>query len=599
MTIQFFFNFKSFIFFFGFLIRKFGHDVNEDIKIQKHKVIAQTWAKRKEFQDKGRLSISFYNTHTDPVGLNFNVNDLNSTGTNDISSTWANYLPNVVKRRFALTGATTNSSSCGPRKSSLDSNKISISVKRVSVESISRRNSVDSQVSLKISEMQTKVARRTTSGGHHHHTVKGKTSARNRRRDFHHTSSTANHRFNRRESSTSVESQVITAAVKKTSYPQSNKLSTFFPTKDPTCMKRRSASAGIVDADDINTFLTNGKLILPFLHNQGMTTTSDDDNISRTSVKVQDSRLNVVVRNRDHHHISDDEDDDDDDDVDDDDINDSEQMMHHCANYQQKYIQTNHITTDNKSFGYPSLQEILAKTCSGSSSVNYTAELKQNALKNSKEGGGGRNSKNSLKSIRSRKSSRQSTRRNRKNSSKNVQPPKIITKKDSATTTENFAATADDSSFASFSSGLEIPMGTGGGTGGNIQSSYSGLSIGKTHSRGSKTSCDVGIQANAYEIATQTMPFDSGDLNNIHNHRDSIRTTTATVKINNDNINDDDDDDVFNDGAGENHQLLPSSAPVTIRKREQSIGTTTSMIRRDTLAMSESEKLKMLLLPSK
>lgn len=113
----------------------------------KHKVIAQTWAKRKEFEDKGRLSITLYNTHTDPVGLNFDVNDLNSSETNEISSTWANYLPQFVKRRMAITGAVTNggttNSSQGPRKNSLDS-EISFSVRHVSVES--RRNSVDSQV---------------------------------------------------------------------------------------------------------------------------------------------------------------------------------------------------------------------------------------------------------------------------------------------------------------------------------------------------------------------------------------------------------------------------------------------------------------------
>lgn len=110
----------------------------------KHKVIAQTWAKRKEFEDKGRLSITLYNTHTDPVGLNFDVNDLNSSETNEISSTWVNYLPLCIKRRMALTGAgTTNSSSQGPRKNSVDS-EISFSVRHVSVES--RRNSVDSQV---------------------------------------------------------------------------------------------------------------------------------------------------------------------------------------------------------------------------------------------------------------------------------------------------------------------------------------------------------------------------------------------------------------------------------------------------------------------
>lgn len=517
-----------------FFCRKCGQEINEDIKIQKHKVIAQTWAKRKEFQDKGRLSISFYNTHTDPVGLNFNVNDLNSTGTNDISSTWANYLPHFVKRRFALTGATTNSSSCGPRKSSLDSNKISISVKRVSVESISRRNSVDSQVSLKISEMQTKVARRT------HGTVKGK--GRNRRRDF-----TSHGRgFSRRESSTSVESQVITA-VKKTNYP-SNKIG-LFSTKE-NCMKRRSASAGIVDADDINNLLTNGELILPFLHNQGMTTTSDDDNISRTSFKVQDSRLNVVVRGG----------------ISDDDID----NIFKGENYEQKYIQTNEYSTDN--ILYPSVQEILNKTAIVNSS--------ENTLKNSKDRLESRNSKNSLKSIRSRKSSRQSMRKNRKNS-------KNMSKQSKKDVSENFSA-VDDSSFASFSSGLEIPTG--------IQSSYSGVSACKTHSRNSKTSCDVGIQTNAHEIATQTMSFEDIDSTNVANTAASTtRNDTsrygggmANTSDNKSSIailgkHSNDDDDIYS----ENHQLLPST-----KKREPSI-----VSRRD--AMSESEKLKLLLLPSK
>ena len=95
------------------------------------------------------ISCTTSTTHTDPVGLNFDVNDLNSSETNEISSTWANYLPQFVKRRMAITGAatgTTNSSSQGPRKNSLDS-EISFSVRHVSVES--RRNSVDSQVSEK------------------------------------------------------------------------------------------------------------------------------------------------------------------------------------------------------------------------------------------------------------------------------------------------------------------------------------------------------------------------------------------------------------------------------------------------------------------
>uniref|UniRef100_A0A1B0C9F1 Protein smoothened n=1 Tax=Lutzomyia longipalpis TaxID=7200 RepID=A0A1B0C9F1_LUTLO len=130
---------------------KFGYEVEQPVRMQKHKLIAQAFAKRKAFQEEGRLSISFRNTHTDPVGLNFNID---SAASQDFSSTWANNLPRFVNRRCALTGAVT-SSSHEPRRNSMDS-EISVSVRHVSVES--RRNSVDSQVSVKIAEMKTKVA---------------------------------------------------------------------------------------------------------------------------------------------------------------------------------------------------------------------------------------------------------------------------------------------------------------------------------------------------------------------------------------------------------------------------------------------------------
>lgn len=418
--------------------------------------------------------------------MNFNVNDLNSTATNDISTTWTNYLPGLLRRRFALTGATTNSSSCASRKSSLDS-EISVSVRHYSVES--RRNSVDSQVSVKIAEVQTKVARRT------HGTVKGKT--RGRRRDFNATSK----RF-RRESSTSVESQIITA-MKKTSYPSNG----FFTSKDKS-LKRRNA--GIVDANDITNFLNS------VLQNQGMSATSDDDNMSRTSVKIQDSRMDFVMRQ--DKRISDDE-----------------------FGSRPKYARSD---DDPERKMYPTLQDVLNAT-----NVNST----NNSLKSSKErADGDRNSKNSLRSVKSRKSSRPNSRRLRK-SSKSTS--KVVTKRDAA---GQFSG-LDDSSFASYSSGLEIPTG--------VQSSYSGVSVAKTHSRNSKTSCDVGTQANSYEIETQTQLTDEYD--------GVVRKDERDAK---------EDDDEFT----ENHQLL------TPNKKKESIGS-----RRDTLTMSETDKLKMLLLPSK
>ncbi|KAJ6646366.1 Protein smoothened [Pseudolycoriella hygida] len=470
-----------------YIKKKLGYETgNEEIKIRKHKVIAQTWAKRKEFQDKGRLSISFYKSHTDPVGLNFNVNDLNSTATNDISTTWTNYLPGLLRRRFALTGATTNSSSCASRKSSLDS-EISVSVRHYSVES--RRNSVDSQVSVKIAEVQTKVARRT------HGTVKSKT--RGRRRDFNATSK----RF-RRESSTSVESQIVTA-LKKTSYPSN----AFFTSKDKS-LKRRNA--GIVDTNDITNFLNS------VLHNDGISATSDDDNVSRTSVKIQDSRLDFVMRQ--DMRLSDDE-----------------------FGGRPKYARSDDDLERNT---YPMLQDVIKP-------ANVTST--NNSLKSSKERpDGDRNSKTSLRSMKSRKSSRPNSRRLKKNS-KNV--TKAPTKKDAA---GQFSG-LDDSSFASYSSDLEIPTG--------VQSSYSGVSVAKTHSRNSKTSCDVGTQANSYEIETQTQLTDE------------YETTERRNESN------DKEDDEFT----ENNQLL------TPNKRKESA----ICSRRDTLSMSENDKLKMLLLPSK
>lgn len=154
------------------LHRKLGLDNDDDgIKTQKqkqkYKIIAQTYAKRKELQDTGRLSVSFYEAHTDPAGLNFDINDLNSAATNEMSSTWCNYLPKIARRRSAIANSTTSCGAAGtggtgggggvggPRKSSVDS-EYSLSVRQFSVES--RRNSMDSQVSVKIAEVQTKVS---------------------------------------------------------------------------------------------------------------------------------------------------------------------------------------------------------------------------------------------------------------------------------------------------------------------------------------------------------------------------------------------------------------------------------------------------------
>lgn len=480
-------------------------EIDEPIKhLQKHKLIAQAYEKRQDFQQEGRLSISFDNSHTDPVGLNFDINSIES---NDFSTTWANNLPRFVNRRDALTGVTTNSSSYGPRKNSMDS-EISISVCHLSVES--RRNSVDSQVSVKYAEMKTKVGRSGRSGSNKGHS---KTKS-HRRREFSAASTTQR----RRESSTSVESQIITA-LQKTKYSKN-----IIPNNKN--MKRRSANAGL-SSDQLNSIFSNGKLILPFLQNQGLTTSDEDINI------VQDVILKQIHHSRMNRTES---------------INSDDDLEE--ENHQQQHkIKIEEYNTDNEELNspkkkpYPSIQDIL----------NDRSNDENNLIC--------RSSKNSAKSSRkSLTTNRQGSSRRSRNNSRTIAKNRKENKKEKEKEKHNFSD-FDDSSFTSYCSELSHIA---------IQSSYSGVSAGggrnnKNNSRSSKRSCDVGIQANANEIATQTM----SSYVKIENEKNNKKTT--------------DDDSVFT----ENCQLLPAH----LNRR--------STISRNQQSMSESERLKLLLLPSK
>lgn len=102
--------------------------------------------------------------------------------------------------------------------------------------------------------MKTKVASRTRNGHHHHHHSSKHATATNKRshkrRDFISAATTGRKYSGRRESSTSIESQVI--ALKKTTYPNvSHKVGLFAQqstkkhhTHGGKMMKRRSANAG-------------------------------------------------------------------------------------------------------------------------------------------------------------------------------------------------------------------------------------------------------------------------------------------------------------------------------------------------------------------
>lgn len=250
--------------------RRFGQKVEEPLKLQKHKVIAQAFAKRKVFQNQGRLSISFHNSHTDPVGLKFDMNS--AVGSHDFSSTWANNLPRFVNRRYALTGCA-SSSSHGHRRNSVDS-EISFSVRHVSVES--RRNSNDSQVSVKIAEMKTKVASRSRGTK-----SKSRSQSRHNRRDF------TSRRYSRKESSTSMESQIVAMAQKGSHHSAATTAEMGMLV--PVGPKRRSGISAL-DPEQINELIARNKFLLPFL------TTSEDEKSSLGSFNIQDSKLDVILK---------------------------------------------------------------------------------------------------------------------------------------------------------------------------------------------------------------------------------------------------------------------------------------------------------------
>lgn len=242
-----------------FVFRTFNRESEEPIRLKKHKVIAQAFAKRKMFNNAGRLSISFHNTHEDPVGLNF---DLNSAASQDFSSTWAAALPKLVTRRCALVGGTTGSVSSN-RRNSVDS-EISYSYRCVSMES--RRNSLDSQISVQIAQVKTtrKVAGRPRGR-------RGKN-----RRDFGKSRSGKTDPLSRRGSTTSQDSQMVTQ----------------IPIQMPN-MGRRLGNAGlderalmVEDRSSNNVDVKNAGMLLPFLFPRGQ---SSDENSSSEEKRHQDA----------------------------------------------------------------------------------------------------------------------------------------------------------------------------------------------------------------------------------------------------------------------------------------------------------------------
>lgn len=87
-------------------------------KIKKHQVVAQAYARRHEFRETGRLSLTLNSIHDDPI-IALDGNPEGASASEEFSSTWAQALPRLVQRRNALVG----SEQLGLKRSnSMDSN---------------------------------------------------------------------------------------------------------------------------------------------------------------------------------------------------------------------------------------------------------------------------------------------------------------------------------------------------------------------------------------------------------------------------------------------------------------------------------------------
>nr|CAH7726878.1 unnamed protein product [Callosobruchus chinensis] len=216
------------------------------MKLPKHKIIAQAFAKRKKFNEGGQISILCQN-HTDPVGLHF---ELNSAASNELSTTWAANLARFVNRRGA----------------------VSLNVRHVSIES--RRNSGDSQLSVQIAEL--KATRKVKSRRHHRSTHKR--YCRRNSRNLGHSTSKPSRSTTKRDSSTSLDShlQLINALT------HTGDIKSFAPN-----LNRRVANAGL-DGQHIQHLLSNGKLVIPRAYG------SEDENVS---VTYSESTINMKLQN--------------------------------------------------------------------------------------------------------------------------------------------------------------------------------------------------------------------------------------------------------------------------------------------------------------
>ncbi|EEB12552.1 class D atypical G-protein coupled receptor GPRsmo1, putative [Pediculus humanus corporis] len=237
-------------------------EIEESIVLKKHKIIAQAFAKRKELTNAGKLDLCIKNSHTDPVGLKFELNSAAS----HLSSNWIAAVPKLVDRRGALVDLMTESNS-SKRRNSYDSESYTYSVRRVSEES--RRQSLDSQISLQISE----VTATHKTKNHRRRSVRSR--GKRRRKDFSRSKKNSSS-WTRRGSSTSQESQIDIKILTALAFHNSSIL--------PNLLKRRLGNVGLESSKTFSkkkfsfpNNLDNNSEEEPFRDRNNIMCFSDDD----------------------------------------------------------------------------------------------------------------------------------------------------------------------------------------------------------------------------------------------------------------------------------------------------------------------------------
>lgn len=266
---------------------------------------------------------------------------------------------------------------------------------------------------------------------------------------------------------------------------------------------------------------------------------------------------------------------------------------------------------------YPGLTDIMGNR----TGAEFSGHGEGRSSKNSQRSGGGGGVNGSRRRVSSRNgvgtSQRKKRRSTKTRATSSARNQTTTTTKALMDTDHNRMMTAtglSSDSFTSNSSSFALPIVAINGT-----QSSSGMSLGK-QSRSSKTSCDVATQANAYEIATQTRSYgDSNDglLSAIVACKQQSSTTRAIMakgQRRDESCDNSDDDADSGDRYVESHRLLGAASMVSAPVPSSTSAASMAMLmmgsatkrrevishgRRSEVKLSESEKLRMLLLPSK